>query len=134
MMLSFYSTLQKTAEHLFTFHSHFITNNTCNTCHNSICRKRFVDVFLSYIITFKECWLNFVWSKISMCLSKESLLLWKRRNRSKLDIPQNKETRSKLLRPYAHCRVDLRKLIWYLDWNCNICEPQRLRYNCWDAF
>ena len=36
--LSFYSTPQKTADHLFTFHSQFITHNTC---HYSICRKRF---------------------------------------------------------------------------------------------
>ena len=38
MMLSFYSTPQTTAEHLFTFHSHLITHNTC---HYSICKKRF---------------------------------------------------------------------------------------------
>jgi hypothetical protein len=31
MMLSFYSTLQKTAEHLFTFHSHFITTTHVTT-------------------------------------------------------------------------------------------------------
>jgi hypothetical protein len=46
MMLSFYSTLQKTVEYLFTFHSQFITHNTC---HNSICRKRFEKGFLAEI-------------------------------------------------------------------------------------
>ena len=64
MMLSFYSTPQTAAEHLFTFHSLFITNSTC---YNSICSKKIwkgqfsrnilslrictiVGVFLSYII------------------------------------------------------------------------------------
>jgi hypothetical protein len=46
MMLSFYSALQTTAEHLFTFHSQFITHNTC---YNSICRKRFEKSFLAEI-------------------------------------------------------------------------------------
>ena len=46
MMLSFYSTPQTTAEHLFTFHSLFIKHSTC---HYSICRKRFEKGFLAKI-------------------------------------------------------------------------------------
>ena len=70
MMLSFYSTLQTTAEHLFTFQFPLTFHNN-NTCNYSICKRRFekgifcwnilsscictiVDVFLSYIVTLYQ--------------------------------------------------------------------------------
>ena len=70
LKLSFYSTLQTTAECLFTFQFPLTFHNN-NTCNYSICKRRFekgifcwnilsscictiVDVFLSYIVTAKN--------------------------------------------------------------------------------
>ena len=48
MMLSFYSTLKTTAEHLFTF-QFLLTFHNNNTCNYSICKKRFEKGFLAEI-------------------------------------------------------------------------------------